>query len=310
MKRSLTVIAALLMVLALLLPLAACGGKGGDEPLTTAAEEELTEPVDAALEETTEESGEEPADEETTTAVDGSEDADAEEKPVPSTPAEVLAAYTEVMNKAKKDVKSMRKLEYQQLGKDSNFESNIINNPTILEQANRLMTSREKAMEEERYTRGTSDMLAQLPVTNSPLGCMAKSPDIFSKATAKQLANGDIELTLVMKPENNPEPAAQGATTSPSRTGQVFSPMSKSGIDDILNGGIVKLAFFGRPPTISTRYIDCKSTLTYNPETMQIVKLQQDYNVRVNIEGRALGFMNITGYATLENVLICDQFKY
>jgi len=308
MKRSLTLAAILIMALAMLLPLAACGGKGSGETATTAAVEEINEPVDAAAQEAASEPGEgQTGENETTTGV---EETSAEENPVPATPAEVLAAYTEVMNKAKKDAKSMRKLEYQQLGKDSNFESNIINNPSILEQANKLMTSREKAMEEERYTKGTSDMLAQLPVTNSPLGCMAKDPGIFSRATARQLANGDIELALVMKPEDNPEPAANGATTSPSRTGQVFSPMSKAGIDDILGGGIVRLAFFGRPPAISTRYIDCKSTLTYNPETMQVVKLQQDYNVRVNIVGRALGFMNITGYATLENVLVCDQFKY
>jgi len=308
MKRTLTLAAALLVIFALLLPLAACGGKDGGEPVTTAAEE-INEPVDAIPEETTADPEEDTGgDIETTTDIDAT--ADGAEKTVPATPAEVLAAYAEVMNKAKKDAKSMRKLEYQQLGKDSNFESDIINNPTILEQANRLMTSREKAMEEERYTRGTSDMLEQLPVSNSPLGCMAKDPGIFSRAAARELPNGDIELTLIMKPEDNPEPAAKGASTSPSRTGQVFSPMSKAGIDDILNGGIVKLAFFGRPPTINTRYIDCKATLTYNPETMQAVKVQQDYNVRINIVGRALGFMNITGYATLENVMVCDQFKY
>ena len=320
MKRNWHLFAALLLAAALLFPLAACGGKnGGDGETTTAADEIVTAapegetlPADAELptdpEETTG-----PGEEISTTAPGESTsegETATESAKAPATPAEVLAAYTEVMNKAKKEAKSMRKLEYQQLGQDSNFESDIINNPTILEQANKLMTSKEKAQEEDRYTKGTGDMTGELPVTNTPVGCMVKDPGVLSRATARQLQGGNIELTLVMKPEDNPEPAAHGSSVSPSITGQMFNPMSKAGIDEILNGGIVKLAFFGRPPAISTRYIDCKSTLIYNPSTNQAVSLRQDYNVRINIIGKALGFMNITGYATLENVTVCDQFRY
>jgi len=316
--------AALLLTLALLLPMAACGDKG-DSPTTpaivgetlpdeTTAPEETVQPGETQPggEESTTEAGEGEStteDENATTAEGESESAKANAA-VPGNPAEVLAAYTAVMNKAKKDAKSFRKLEYQQLGQDSNFESDIINNPSVLGAANSLMTSREQAMEEERYTKGTTDIIGELPVTNTPMGCMVKDDKVFSRATARQLPNGNIELTLVMKPEDNPEPAAHGATSSPSRTGEMFNPMSKAGIDEILGGPIVKLAFFGRPPTISTRYIDCKSTLVYNPGTNRVVSLRQDYNVRINIVGRALGFMNITGYATLENVTVCDNFKY
>ena len=309
MKRSLSVIAALLMVLALLLPLAACGGKGGDEPLTTAAEEKLTEPVDAALEETTEESGEEPADEETTAAVDGSEDADAEEKPVPGTPAEVLAAYTEVMNKAKKDVKSMRKLEYQILNKEQmNFELDVINTPGFLDWLNdNLMTTKEKGLQQDQYTKGVTDMTEHLPVMHTPVGCMVKDAGVFSKATAKQLANGNIELTLVMKPEDNPEPAQHGATTAPSTTGKMFNPLSKAGVDDLIYKArfliTTKLAF-------SLRYFDCKSVLVYDPATMQAVSLRQDYFVKINVANGRVLFINAKGSGVLEAATVCDQFKY
>ena len=228
---------------------------------------------------------------------------------VPGTPAEVLAAYTEVMNKAKKDAKSMRKLEYQQLGADSKFEANYTENPTVVNFLNdNIMTSRDKSMKEDRYTQGTGDMVGELPISKNPLGCLAKDPGGLSKATARQLSNGNIELTLVMKPEDNPEPANQGAPASPSRTGEVFNPMSKAGVDDIIS----KFSWlFTTKPTVTTRYFDCKSTLVYNPNTKQIVSLRQDYNVKIDIlTGVVLWAFNAVGYAILENVMVCDNFSY
>ena len=303
MKRNLYLPAALLLVFSLLLPLAACGkpAEPADAQVTTVEETEAsttTEPIDT---------------EDITTAPEEitTEASTTEANPVPGTPAQVLTAYTEVMNKAKKDAKYFRKLEYQQLGKDSHFEQDFINNPAVMEQANKLMTSKDKAMTQDMYTKGVTDMVNELPVMKCAVGCMAKDTGVFARAAARQLSNGDIELTLVMKPEDNPEPAAAGASASPSITGQMFNPLSKAGIDERLNGTIVKMAFLGKPPVISTRYFDCKAVLTYNPETKQIVTLRQDYNVRINIlEGKALIFINAVGYATLEAAMICDQFKY
>jgi len=311
MKRSLTVIAALLMVFALLLPLAACGGKDADKAVTTAAEEEL-EPVDAFPEEEAQEAGEEEIDDpEAAAAVEGSEgdDAEAEDKPAPSTPAEVLAAYTEVMNKAKKDVKSMRKLEYQILDKNQmKFEMDVVNTPGFLDWLNdNLMTTREKGLQQDQYTRGVTDMTEHLPVMHTPLGCMVKDPGVFTRAVARELPNGNIELTLVMKPENNPEPAQKGASTSPSITGQMFNPLSKAGVDDLL----YKARFFITTKLdFSLRYFDCKSVLVYDPATMQAVSLRQDYFVKINVANGRVLFFNAKGNGVLEAATVCDQFRY
>ena len=319
MKRKLHLAATLLLLFALLLPLAACGGKGGGEatePVNAGETEVLTEPQEttsAPGDDLTEPGdGAEPttlAGEENSSTAPGESETSAEAVKVPSAPAEVLAAYTEVMNRAKKDAKSMRKLDYQILDKDQmNFEVDVINTPGFLDWLNdNLMTTKEKGMQQEVYTQGTSDMYGQLPVTNTPVGCMVKDPGAFSRATARQLPGGNVELTLVMKPEDNPEPAAHGATTAPSRTGEMFSPLSKAGVDDL----IYKARFFITTKlNFSIRYFDCKSVLIYNPETMHIISLRQDYSVLIKVAQGKVLFINAVGNGTLEAATICDNFRY
>ena len=321
MKRKLYPAMALLLAIALLLLPAACGGKAA--PASARETEALTETAAATTAGPESEEEGTTAQEAPTTAPDGSSSVKATAagetsiaaNAVPATPAEVLSAYTEVMNYAKKNARHMRKLEYQQLGKDHKFESDslqgIMDNDTVMEQAGKLMTSREAAMEKDMYTQGVSDMVNELPIMKCNAGCMVKDVNAFTLAAARQLSNGNIELTLVMKEENNPEPAAAGASTAPSITGQMFNPLSKAGIDERLNGTIVKMAFFGKPPVIGTKYYGCKAVLTYDPATSRIVSLQHNYNVRINVlEGKALGFINTVGYATLEAAMVCDNFRY
>jgi len=306
MKHKLRLAAALLLAALLLFP-AACGKPaqpGNDETASIAeAAIEAAEASTAAAEES------EPGEESTAAGEDG--EGEAEPMGVPGTPEEVLAAYTAVMNKAKKEAKFLRKLEYQQIGNDTNFETGWINHPAVLDAANMLMTTKDDGLKADMYTKGVTDMFTGLPLYNFPVGCMVKDTNVFSKAVARELPNGNIELTLVMKPEDNPEPPKPGATTSPSRTGEMFNPVSKEMIDDILNGPIVKLGFWGKPPVVSNRYFNCASVLVYNPETQHIVTLRQEYNVRITIiSGKALGFLNIAGYATAEGLTSCDNFKY
>lgn len=303
MKRTLALTAALLL-LALLLPLSACGkiaapaDAGETGPLTEA---DIT--TQAQVEETTdlpEETG--------TTEAPGGETT-TEASALPFTPAEVLAAYTEVMNKAKKDARHMRKLEYQFLNKEQmKFELDVINTPGFLDWLNdNLMTTKEKGLQQDQYTKGVSDMVQDLPVMHTPLGCMVKDTGAFTRATARQLPGGNIELTLVMKPEDNPEPAQHGASTAPSRTGQMFNPLSKAGVDDL----IYKARFFITTKLeFSLRYFDCKSVLVYDPATMQAVSLRQDYFVRINVANGKVLFINAKGSGVLEAATVCDQFKY
>ena len=320
MKRKLYLTATLLLLFAFLLPLAACGGKNNEPELANTEGAKLLTEVET-LEKTTdpvEESVTEPREAASVTApgegiaVTTEAGAAAETtagSAVPSTPAEVLAAYAEVMNKAKKDTKYMRKLEYQFLDKDQMmFELDLINNPSVLNWINdNLMTTREKGLQQDQYINGVTDMIEYLPVMHTSLGCMVKDPGVFSKAMAKRLSNGSIELTLVMKPEDNPEPAQPGATTSPSVTGQMFDPLSKAGIDDLL----YKARFFiTTEPVFSTRFYDCKAVLVYDPDTMRAVLLRHDYHTRLNVtEGRIL-FISAKGSGVLEAVTVCDNFKY
>jgi len=310
MKQKLCRIATLLLA-AVLFSLTACGAPA--EPISdelasiaeNAAPGEATAPEERAPGESAPDEGE--------TAVPGGEETAAapEAESIPGTPAEVLAAYTAVMNKAKKDAKYFRKLEYQQIGKDSNFEAEWINHPAVLDAANMLMTTKDDGLKADMYTKGVTDMYADLPLYQFPVGCMVKDPGVFTRAVARQLPNGDVELTLVMKDENNPEPPAPGAKTSPSHTGEMFNPVSKAVVDDLLNGPIVRLGFWGKPPEISTRYFNCTSVLVYSPGTQRIVTLRQEYYVRINIlSGKALGFINVAGYATAEGLTACDNFRY
>lgn len=279
---------ALLLVFSFVFALAACGGKD-DNTTTTATtalsqEEDTTaaEETTAAVDETTV-AGEETtaAGDETTTALDALK--------LPETKEEILAAYTAVMNKAKDDKPAFKKIEYQELPDDAN--SRVITEgktlvKTVLPIAENFMTTKDKATSNPEV-REKGNNMRWFPIYKSPKGCVLTDVSAIKSASAKELPNGNYQLTIYLNSEKNPEPVADGASVSPSKTGGMFSPLSKAEIDKELNGDFVSKVI--KNIVYDLTYHDCKAVLTYNPKTNQVVELDQLSYVTIVGSGKVLG---------------------
>lgn len=309
MKKVIALILALVTVFAL----ASCGKNGNEDETTTTAAAEEVNGTTANIDETTTAGTDEstvPASEEDTSAAEAtSEEASSEEESSapeakkPETAAEILAAYTQVMDYAKKNAPGFKKIEYQALPEDKrNFSSDL-----VLDIAANFMTSEKKARENpEMHNKG--DNTRWFPVYKTPDGCLLKDTSAIKSAKCEELPNGNYKITIVLNAEMNPEPPADGATVSPSKTGAMFSPLSKKDIDDtIQNNKIVNVVV--RSATYSLKYYDCTAILIYNPENNHIESLTQYMHVLIDADIK-LFVGSLKGSAVLDNDLYITDFKY
>jgi len=299
MKSNLTKVLALLMAIAIVFSLGACG-KDKDE--TTTAQQTTAAPNDttAASEITT-------AVGDTTAA--GDTTAVGETTTLAGKPegnAQILAAYTEVMNKAKTEKPAYKKLEFQALPKDKqNMEGAIIS--AILPVGESFMDKEEDAKVEDNAK--LSDM-KWFPVPKSTKGCMLTNANAIKTAKCDELANGNYVITIVLNDEMNPEPFKEGDTKATSNTGNMFNPLARSEIDNtILNDKTVNKIV--KNVTFDLKYYNCTAILEYNPKTSQIVKVEQYMSVLIDIHsGKVLLLLNAIGTAVLNNSMKCWDFKY
>ncbi len=301
-------IIAIIMAVSMLLALAACGAKQEDETTTGTTAETTTEITESETEAT---SGEDKTEEADVTAesTDESEESTEEgEKKKPETKAEILAVYAEVMNKVKKDAPGFTKVEYQELPEEGRV---ITSGKTLLSAglsvASNFMTSKEDAEKKpDVYPKGND--MNDFPIRNTPKGCMLEDPDFLKVAKYEELPNGNVSITLVTGTEKNPEPAAHGASTAPSKTGGIITPISKKEIDEKLNGGLVSAVF--KDVNYSLTFHDCESVLVFNPENNHVVSLTQTTRVSISGSGKSLGATLAIGNQDFVNHKIITDIKY
>jgi hypothetical protein len=313
MKNNFTKIMALLMTLTLIFSLAACTG-GSNKETTTAAGETTTaagETTTAAGETTTAAGETTTAAGETTTAAGETTAAIGETTtavPVtafPTTKAQILAAYTTVMNKAKVDKPAYNKVEFQALPKaDQHMDGAVIS--AILPLATSFMTQ-EKDATVENNPKG-SDM-KWFPVGKSTKGCLLTNVNAIKTATCVKLANGDYKITIILKDEVNPEPYSSGPT-APSYVGAMFDPIERASIDDTLkNDSTVNKVV--KDVNFSLTYQNSTAVLEYNPKTNQVVTLNQNMYTFIDIQsGKVLLLFTAVGTAVLTNTMKIWNVKY
>ncbi len=313
MKKTLS----LIITVCLIFALAACGAKNIEEPENTTAEEitaetETTEPEQTKAAATADEAasandGAGQTAPENATQDEASPDEVQEEK-LPETKAEILSLYAEVMNQAKKDAPGFTKIEYQVLPEEGRVvtEGKTLVNAG-LSVAGNFMTSKENAEKNpDVYPKGND--MAAFPIRNTPKGCMLEDPDFLKTATFEVLPDGNYKITLVTGTEKNPEPAAHGASTAPSKTGGIITPISKKEIDENLQGGIVSAVF--KDFNYSLTFHDCESVLVFNPENNHVVSLDQTTRVSISGSARALGATINIENQELINYKHIAQLKY
>ncbi len=226
---------------------------------------------------------------------------------------EVLEIYTKVLTNAKTVKPGFKKVEYQELPSDAN--SRVVSQGgtlvgTLLNLVDTLgiMTSKEKA-EGSPEIHNKGDDTRWFPVYKCAKGCYLTDTSKIKSYKYETLSNGNAKITIVLIDEKNPEPMVEGASTSPSYTGAMFSPLAKSDIDATINGDTVKAVI--KEVSYSLNYHDCTAILEYNPKSNQIVKLEQYMHCSIAGAGKVLGFKQITiDRQELINNMICTEFKY
>ena len=318
---------ALLLAAAIAFSFAACGKKTGDETTTTAPAGQVdntTEGQTGAEGESTTVDGttgdaltDPSATEESTTADSSQPGVSTTAAPVnkkPSTKAEILAAYTAVMNKAKTDAPAYKKKEYQAIPKDKrDIQKGKTLISVMLNLAGFFMKEEDKA-EVETQNKG-SDMkwfpvYKALPDKVKSPGCLLTNTDAIKSAKCDPLANGNYKITIVLNDEMNPEPYKEGQLKATSNHGNMFSPLARSEIEDTLKNDS-KVNWAVKDPNFDLKYYDCTAELTYDPETNQIITLNQYVNVKINIkEPTKVTGMSVVGSAVLVNTLKIKDVKY
>ncbi len=229
------------------------------------------------------------------------------------TDKEVLDIYTKVMNKAKKDAPGYKKVEYQELPSDAQNRviskgSGLVGVLLNLVDTLDLMTSKETAEAEPEIVEKGGDM-RWFPVYKCEKGCYLTDVNAIESTNYEDLGNGKARITIELKDEANPEPMAEGATTSPSNVGAMFSPLSKADIDETLNGGTVSKVI--KNVTYNLTYHDCKAIVEYDTKTNEIIKLEQYMNVAIQGAGNVILMGDIQiDKQELFNTMIITDFKY
>ncbi len=251
----------------------------------------------------------------TNTTPDANKPADADKgtQTATKTDKEVLEIYTKVMNKAKADKPGYKKVEYQELPSDAENRviskgSGLVGTLLNLVDSLDLMTSKETAEADPEIVEKGSDM-RWFPVYKCEKGCYLTDVSAIESTKYEDLGNGKARITIVLKAENNPEPMAEGASTSPSNTGAMFSPLSKADIDNTINGGAVQAVI--KEVTYNLTYHDCTAIVEYDTKTNEIIKLEQYMDVAIQGGGKILGVSEIKiDKQELFNTMIITDFKY
>ncbi len=188
---------------------------------------------------------------------------------LPSTPADILAKYTEVANNLKTNCKTLKKKEFQKV---ENLELGAITSI-----ANSLIP---QFLTDESKAEVKEEQAGAVPPWGDK-GCLLTDASFIKAAACKDNGDGTATITITLKDETNPEPATDGV--SPSETGKIFSPLKKADIDNTLAG--IKVITVEKFDLV---YHDCTVNVTYNTSNNQVTSMTQVMNIDVTARVKAL----------------------
>lgn len=196
---------------------------------------------------------------------------------LPSTPADILAKYTELTDNMRKNLKSHDKKEYQevqnlQLGALTSIANGII--PQFLK------TADEAAVENKEGS-------GSIPPW-CDAGCALTDANFIKAASCKDNGDGTATIVITLKDEKNSQPPENNVHTS--EIGKMFSPLNKAKIEETLAGiPVVTVNSF------DLTYRDCTVTAVYDKASGQLKNIEQIMNIDIVASAKALVTVNVTG---------------
>lgn len=199
-------------------------------------------------------------------------------KNMPDTPQEIIGKYTELVNEFKTERPAYKKKEYQVLPEEYRNFSERIN--FLLDIAANYMVSEDECEELVR-TAGSEEIIMDMPIHNTQVGCVLTDYDAVSWAKCDDLGDGTYKLSFSLKEEINAEPTPADSLIPVSAHGAVMQPMAigdlTSQIMDITDKipGITLNGF-------NLYYRDSEFSCIYNPETDKVQSIT--HHIVIDIE--------------------------
>lgn len=229
-----------------------------------------------------------------------------DENALPTGTEEILAKYTQLMNDAKASKVGYKKVEWQAIPEEkAQFEGKVFGK--ILPLASNFFKSESDAKSEPEVV-AKGGTMEWFPIYHNEKGCMLTDVSAIKSATCTKLPDGNVKIVIALYDEENSEPPVE-APTCDSSVGSMFTPIEFASVRDILqNDPTVK--FIIKDVDFDLTYYDCVAELTYNPETNQIVNLDQFMHLDIKINNGTLLGMSAKGKAVLDNYMYISDFVY
>ena len=205
--------------------------------------------------------------------------------------ADILNAYTEVMNGLKEAAPGFTKTRWQDLPADKQSLGGL--GSLVLPIIEKHVTGKD-AKEAESFPSGNAD---ELPLLNNAHGCLLTDSTKIKNAYCEVLDDGSYRLVMTLVDEADPAPLPAGADSCPGVISAVFYPFS---VQNMISG-VAQFAL----TDIKFNYTDCTVALVYDPGSLQVKRVLMNMNIDVSASS-ALGSI---GARIVDNTEYSD-FQY
>ena len=218
----------------------------------------------------------------------------------------ILAKYTELMNDAKAQSVGFTKVEWQDIPEEkAQFEGKAFGKILPLA-SNFFKTEADAKANPEIKPKGES--MQWFPIYHNSKGCMLTDVSAIENATCTELPDGNVKIVIELKDETNSEPPVE-APTCDSYVGSMFTPITMASVREILETDSA-VKFIIKNVDFDVTYYDCTAELTYNPNTNEIVEINQFMHLDINIKEGSIVGLSAKGKAVLDNYMYINDFVY
>jgi hypothetical protein len=227
----------------------------------------------------------------TTTEQTSATQIDTTKPALPESKSEILAQYTDVMNRAKREKIRFTKVQYQDAPKAQREADGAA--VKILEPFLGVLFTSEKDARKNPYSGNDP---AEFPVVQSEQGCYITDVNLIKSAKAEQLPGGNIRLTIVLRDQQNAQP--YWAAHEGNGIGGMFDLARKEDFDEALASMPIS------DPQYNLTYYDCTAVLEYNPASGLPLNLNQTTYARAQASFAFLGGRNSLRFVVVDKTEI------